>query len=244
MDPVRFGRGIRTLRHRRGWTQAELARRARSSQSAVSRTEHGGAHRLTVQTLDRIAVALDARVSVRLLWQGEALDRLLDAAHARLVDQMLAGLDAYGWEVVPEATFNHFGERGSIDVLGWHPRTGSLLVVEVKSVVPDIQAMLSGVDRKARVAPLVAADLGWRARTVSRVIVLPDQRTSRRRITTHSATFDIACPSRTRDVRRWLRNPGDELAGIMFLPSTQRTGGRPADQGIRGPARDRNARIR
>jgi hypothetical protein len=206
--------------------------------------EHGGAHRLTVQTLDRIAGALDARVSMRLLWQGEALDRLLDAAHARLVDRLLAVLGGYGWQVVPEATFNHFGERGSIDVLGWHPDTKSLLVVEVKSVVPDIQAMLSGVDRKARIAPRVAADLGWRARTVSRVIVLPDQRTSRRRITTHSATFLIAYPSRTRDVRRWLRRPGGNLAGIMFLPSTQRTGKRPADHGICGPPGDRNARIR
>ena len=33
--------------------------------------------------------ALDARIDIRLLWQGEGLDRLLDARHARLVDLVL-----------------------------------------------------------------------------------------------------------------------------------------------------------
>lgn len=227
MDPVRFGWGVRMLRQRRGWTQADLARRAGSSQSAVSRTGRGGAHLPTIQTLDRVAGALDARVSVRLLWQDEALDRLLDAAHARLVDRLPAILAGCGWQVVPEATFIHLGERGSIDVLGWHPGSGSVLVGEVKSVVPDIQAMLPGVDRKARIAPRLAADLGWKARTVSRVILLPDHRTTRRRINEYAATFGIAYPSRTRDVRRWLLSPRGDLAGIMFLPSSQRTGARP-----------------
>ncbi len=181
-----------------------------------------------MQTLDRIAGALDARVSVRLLWRGEALDRLLDAAHAELVDRVLGLLDGLGWRVMPEATFNHFGERGSIDVLGWHPGTGSVLVIEVKSVVPDLQAMLSGVDRKARIAPLVARDLGWEAGRVSRVIVLPEHRTTRRRIATHGATFALAYPSRTREVRRWLADPRGVMNGIMFLPASQRTGGRPS----------------
>ena len=48
-----------------------------------------------------------------------------------------------GWEVHPEATFNVFGERGSIDILAFHPRYGALLIVEVKSAVPDMQSMLA-----------------------------------------------------------------------------------------------------
>jgi transcriptional regulator with XRE-family HTH domain len=220
MDPVRFGLAIRALRRRRGWTQAELAAEARLSQAAVSRAERGEAWRLTIRTLNRIAEALGARTSIRLLWQGEALDRLLDAAHAGLVDQVVAMLVQHGWDVVPEATFNHFGERGSIDVLAWHPATGALLIVEVKSVVPDMQAMLSGIDRKQRIAPAMARARGWRVSSVSRLIVLPDDRTARRRVAEHAATFDRAYPVRTRAARRWVAAPAGTMAGIMFLPSS------------------------
>ena len=193
------------------------------SQAAVSRAERGEAMSLTGRTLTRIAEALGARYMPRLLWRGEALDRLLDAAHAGLVDQVVAILGANGWQVVPEATFSHFGERGSVDLLAWHPEREALLVIEVKSVVPDMQALLAGVDRKVRLAPAMAAPLGWRVRSVSRLIVLPDDRTARRRVVDHAATFDVAYPARTRDIRRWLADPRGRLSGVMFLPSSQRT---------------------
>ena len=40
-------------------------------------------------------------------------------------------------------------------------------MVEVKSVVPDNQAMLHGLDRKVRLAPLIAAERGWVRRVTS-----------------------------------------------------------------------------
>ena len=147
MDAVRLGSALRALRRHRGWTQATVARRARVSQAAVSRAERGAAMALTGRTLKAIAEALGARYDPRITWQGEGLDRLLDAAHAGLVDQVVAMLRAHGWQVVPEATFNVYGERGSIDILAFHPGSGSLLIVEVKSVVPDMQSLLAGVER-------------------------------------------------------------------------------------------------
>jgi transcriptional regulator with XRE-family HTH domain len=223
VDGVRLGQAIRALRRHRGWTQVDLARRARVSQASISRAETGQASRLTMRTVERVAEALGARLSVRVYWHGEELDRLLDAAHAGIVDQVVAILVANGWEVVPEATFNHFGERGSIDVLAWHPGHRALLIIEVKSVVPDVQALLGGVDRKARIAPALAEARGWRVRTISSVIVLPDDRTARRRVESFAATFDRAYPARTRDVRRWMANPAEAIAGIMFLAAIQRT---------------------
>ncbi len=126
-------------------------------------------------------------------------------------------------EVVPEATFNRYGERGSIDILAWHPGHTALLIVEVKSVMPDVQALLSGIDRKQRIAPGLAADRGWRASTISRLIVLPDDRTARRRVATHDATFAQAYPARTREIRHWIVAPVAPLAGILFLPAGPRT---------------------
>jgi len=226
MDPIRMGLALRALRRHRGWTQAQLARRARLSQSAVSRAERGAALSLTGRTLTRIAEALGARYVPRVLWQGEALDRLLDAAHAGLVDRVVTLLQERGWQVVPEATFSHFGERGSIDVLAFHPESGALLVIEVKSAMPDMQALLAGVDRKERLAPILAEARGWRVRTVSRLIVLPEDRTARRRVEQHAATLLVAYPVRGRAVRRWLAEPTSRLSGLLFLPPSPGTSGR------------------
>jgi transcriptional regulator with XRE-family HTH domain len=237
MSWVRLGNGLRAIRRNRGWTQAQTAAKAGVSQSAVSRAERGDAGALAGTTLARIAEALGAQYQPRVLWQGEALDRLLDAAHAGLVNVVVQLLVENGWEVIPEATFSHYGERGSIDVLAWHEAEGALLIVEVKSVVPDIQGLLAGVDRKCRIAPHLATARGWSVRRVSRLIVLPDDRTARRRLESHAATFDVAYPARTVAVRRWLARPHGALSGVLFVPSTRsttarhRVGGRSGSDG-------------
>lgn len=39
-------------------------------------------------------------------------------------------------------SFNHYGDRGRYDILAFHPPTGILLVVEVKTGIGDVQATL------------------------------------------------------------------------------------------------------
>jgi len=226
MDAIRFGLAIRALRRRRGWSQVLLGSKAGLSGSAISRIERGLATRYSVRALTRVTDALGARLTMRVLWQGEELDRLLDADHARLVEAMVRRLTVAGWMVVPEATFSAGSERGSIDVLAWHPTGNQLLVIEVKSVMPDVQAMLSGIDRKARLAPTIARDRGWRIGAVSRILVLPDDRTARRRLLAFASTFDRALPARTVEVRRWLEAPERPIAGVMFLSDVPHAGAR------------------
>jgi len=69
-------------------------------------------------------------------------------------------------------------EFGSIDILAWHPSSGHLLVVEVKSVVADVQATLAGIDRKARVAAALARGRGWAPGPVAQVPGRPGHRTT------------------------------------------------------------------
>jgi transcriptional regulator with XRE-family HTH domain len=226
VDPVRFGLAVRALRRRRGWTQTELGARAALSQSAVSRIEAGEGDRVTVMALGRVAAAVGARIRVILLAHGEDLDRLLDGEHALIVERVARLLRDDGWEVVPEATFSVYGERGSIDLLAYHPGTGALLVIEVKSTIPDIQATLAGIDRKARLATVVAKERGWRVRNVSRWLVVPGDRTSRRRVATHEATFRAALPGRTREMRTWAADPRGAVAGIVFVAPTRQSGSR------------------
>ncbi len=207
MDVIRFGLSIRALRRRRGWRQVDVAERAGVSRTAISRVERGMADRLTVRTIGRVADALGARLDCRLLWNGEALDRLLDASHAALVETVVGWLTSLGWQVAAEVSFSIRGERGSIDVLAFHPATATLLAVEVKSVVPDVQATLVTLDRKTRLAGEIARGRGWRPSRLGRLLVVREDRTARRRVAAHTATFAGAFPSRGWAVRRWLQDP-------------------------------------
>jgi transcriptional regulator with XRE-family HTH domain len=166
MDPVRLGHAYRALRLRRRWRQVDLGANASVSPSAISRLERGRVDEVSVATLRKVAEALEASLDVRLRWNGEGLDRLLDEAHAGHVESLVQRLLTDGWLAEVEVSFAIRGERGSIDVLGYHAPTGMVLVTEVKSVVPDSQATIAGVDRKARLGPEIARSRGWSCRGV------------------------------------------------------------------------------
>jgi hypothetical protein len=95
-------------------------------------------------------------------WRGPELARLLDQRHSEVVAAVVEALRRHGWEARPELTFSRWGERGSIDVFAWDPDLRVVLVVECKSVVVDLQDLLSTMDRKRRLAADIAQDeLGW-----------------------------------------------------------------------------------
>jgi hypothetical protein len=185
----------------------------------IARIEQGHADKVTIETLEKAAKPLGARVVCRLSWNGEHLDRLLDADHAAIVEQVVRFLATAGWLVSTEVSFNVWGERGSIDVLAFHPGTRILLVIEVKSVVPDVQATLMTLDRKERLALENARERGWDAVAVSRMLVIRENRTTRRRVEEHAATFGNAFPDRARAIRAWLARPDPRrpLRGLWFL---------------------------
>jgi transcriptional regulator with XRE-family HTH domain len=218
---VRFGRGVRALRIRRRWRQKDLAAAARLSPTMVARIERGNGGSVPARKLDQVAQALGATTDLRLSWNGEALDRLLDGAHAAIVEAVAATLRPLGWEVLLEATFFIRGERGSIDVLAWHTASRVVLVVEVKSIVPDVQGMLAALDRKTRLAIEIARGRGWDPMAVGRLLVIGESRTSRRRIASVAATFNAQFPDRIVRVRRWLARPhaSAPLRGLWFLSS-------------------------
>ena len=234
MDPIRIGGDIRLLRRRKRWTQARLADEADVPRWVVIAIETGRADRIIPRRLLKVVAALGGRLSVRVLFQGEGMDRLRDRHHAALVEWLVHLLRERGWLVATEVSFNVYGERGSIDVLALHPTTGALLVVEVKSVVPDVGGMLMTLDRKVRLARQIAEkQLGWKVETVSRLLLLPEHRTARRRVAEHASTFDATFPARNVAVRRWLRVPSGVLEGLLFSPNVQhrdagRTSGRDA----------------
>jgi transcriptional regulator with XRE-family HTH domain len=217
VDAVRIGLSLRAVRIRHGWRQADLAQSARVPREVISEVERGSVERVSVADLDRIAAALGAHADLRLRWRGEHLDRLLDEAHAATVAAVVARLGRLGWASELEASFSIWGERGSIDVLAWHPASKTLLVVEVKSVMPDLQATLHQLDRKTRLSAEIATRFGWRPVLVGRLLVVAESPTSRGRVRRSAVVLDTALPDRGPRVRAWLRAPSGPLRGLLFL---------------------------
>jgi transcriptional regulator with XRE-family HTH domain len=216
-DDISVGRAVQAVRLSRNLRQSDVAARAGVSRQAVSRLERGLVDGMTVATLRAVGRALDMPPLVTLGWRGPETERLRDRLHAATVEAAAGQLEALGWELAPESSFNHFGERGSADILAWHSRQRALLVVEVKTRLWDLQDLLAGLDVKWRVLPAQARSrLGWNAAAVGVVLVLPELSTHRHVVERHAATFRAALPQRQLEVRAWLAEPRGNLRGIWF----------------------------
>ena len=211
-------RAVRALRLKRGWRQADLARQAGCTRQAISRLETGQPGLLKLATLDAIAQALGGALDVVVRWEGAALDRMLDAAHARIVEIVVAQLRSLGWETQLEVSFNHFGDRGRVDVLACHRASGALLVVEVKTALGDLQETLGRLDVKVRLGSVLADSVGWpRPRSTLPALVLADTRGVRALVARHPAAF-TRFPIRGRQALAWLRHPASPgPAGLLWF---------------------------
>jgi transcriptional regulator with XRE-family HTH domain len=219
VDDRQLGSTIRALRHRRGWRQADIARRARLSRELVSRVERGGAAAVPVGAIRALADALGARFDPTIRWQGGDLGRLLNARHAAMHEAMARQLAAIGsWVVEPEVSFSIYGERGAIDILGWHAGARLLLVIELKTELVDISELMGTLDRKRRLAEQIGRARGWAAIHVGVWLVVADTRTNRRALATHATALRTKYPADGRTIRSWLRHPEGRVLALSFLP--------------------------
>ena len=182
------------------------------------RVEGGRAGDVLLDRLRRMVDAAGGRGRSVALINGAAADRLLDERHAALVERAARVFVARRWKAVSELTFSEFGERGSIDLLGLAEDLAIAAVCEVKTVFGSLEETNRMLDVKARLIPKICRDrFGWSPREVARLLIVPDESTMRRVVDRHAQTMAMLYPSRSRDVRRWLRNPSGPLAGIWFL---------------------------
>ena len=226
-DDARLARLVVTIRRRVGVTQEALADRTGVPRRDIVRIEAG---RAGLVRLDRVRTVLDGiggRARLGVWWKGAAADRLLDEAHAALVERAVTVFRRRGWTAFPEISFSEFGERGSIDILGARVTELAVAISEVKSEFGSLEETNRTLDAKARLAPVIAERvLGWRPKVVGRILIVPDRMTLRRVVERHAQTMNAIYPARSREVRAWLRSPVEPLRGIWFLSS-----GRQANDG-------------
>jgi len=189
----------------------------------VSLVERGHLDRVSLRLIRRLLAALDASAVLEVRWRGASIDRLLDEDHARLVASVADYLRRAGWLVEVEVTYSEFGERGSFDLLAFHPVAGIVLGIEVKTELGSAEATLRKLDEKSRLAAKVAlVRFGWQAGSVSRLLVIAETATARRQLERHKALFDGALPARNVATKRWLRRPSSRLAGVWFFADSDR----------------------
>jgi transcriptional regulator with XRE-family HTH domain len=222
MDDQRVGSGLRAMRIRRRLRQRDLSMAAGVPRGVVALIEHGRLDEVGFGQIRAVARALDARFEGLVRWQGGDLDRLTNRGHAQMHEAMarwFAELD--GWLAVPEVSFAHFAERGVIDILAWHASTGTVLVVELKTAIVDINDLMSTMDRRRRLAREIANDLGWNAKVVATWVVVASGRTNDRVFAEHATVLRAKFPGDGRTMRRWLDRPTGEVAALSFLPKAR-----------------------
>jgi transcriptional regulator with XRE-family HTH domain len=220
MDDMRIGLVFRRLRLRRGWPQADVARRAGISDSSYSEIERGHIGRISIWKLRRVAAVLEVRLDLEPRWRGASLDRLLSAGHAAMTERVAKLLVDAGWDVKPEVSFSHFGERGVVDLVARDAEGGNLLLVELKTEIVDVNNLLATTNRRHRLAHVIAQSCEWPYRSVSHWVVVLQSRTNQRRLADHKTAIRAAFPVDGRAVRGWLRDPREPIAAFWFLPDS------------------------
>ncbi|MFI5227268.1 MAG: helix-turn-helix domain-containing protein [Candidatus Limnocylindrales bacterium] len=219
---------FRAVRLRRRWRQADVASRARVSVSTVSRLERGQADRLPMAVIDGVARVLEMRIDVVPRWRGGELDRLVNWRHAAMYERVASLLERVGgWELLPEVSFSVYGERGIIDILGWHAATRTLLVIELKTEIVDAQEIVGTLDRKQRLAAGIARERGWQSKRIATWLAVGESMTNRRRVEASAGLFKAAFPTDRGELPTWLRQPVVPVRVLTFVayaaPAGQRT---------------------
>ena len=225
MDRVKIGSTFRAIRVELRLRQADVAERAGVSQQTVSSLECGRFGGLSIDGYCRIAEVLDADVALAPRWRGPKLDRILDRRHALLQNRVVELLVSLGWEVRTEFSFNHYGDRGSVDVLARRPDCRALLIIEIKTEIASLEETLRVLDMKRRVVPIVSrVERGWDPVGVATVLIMPDATAHRNLVGRHAGLVSASLPGRTWDVRHWLARPSGDLRGVLFLRNTSEGG--------------------
>jgi hypothetical protein len=138
----------------------------------VCRMERGTVNP-TLDTASRVCDALGIRVAMRLdgpLIAGDHRQR--DPVHARCSGYVRRKLATAGWIVAGEVEIISGRSHGWIDLLAWHPSSGTALVVEVKTELRDVGEIERTIGWYEREAWAAARRLGWRPSRVASILVL------------------------------------------------------------------------
>jgi transcriptional regulator with XRE-family HTH domain len=156
----------RDTRRSLGRTQQQLADAIGVTRTHVSAIERGVANP-TMDVVERLLRALGLEVDLSVRSPNIIGDRRIrDTVHARCSAYVQRRLAAAGWSVEREVEIVHARSHGWIDVLAFDARTGTLLVIEIKTRLDDLGAIERQLGWYTRSASDIARRFDWRPRRV------------------------------------------------------------------------------
>jgi transcriptional regulator with XRE-family HTH domain len=197
-------------------TQQALALAAGVSRSLVAEIEAGRANP-SLDVVSRLADALGLELEILGRQPLVIGTRTRDAVHARCSGYTDRRLRAAVWQTAREVEVAGARAHGWIDLLAFDPRTGALLIIEVKTRLDDIGAIERHMAWYERHAIRVARDRGWEPRSVSTWLLLLASDEVDTSVGRYRDALRIAFPRRATDLRIDVLRPEDIPAGSRGL---------------------------
>lgn len=147
-------------------TQQTLADAVGVSRAYVATIESGRGNP-SLDLVERVAERLGIQLDLVGTRPVVISPRQRDLVHARCSGYVDRRLRRAGWDVRREVEVVHGRHHGWVDLLAFDPRTGTLLIVEVKTRIDDLGAIERQLGWYERSAIDLARISGWRARRIS-----------------------------------------------------------------------------
>jgi transcriptional regulator with XRE-family HTH domain len=223
---ARAGLIVRDLSQALRWSQRTLAVRSGLSQGYISRVERDRCPDVSIDTIDRLLGAMGARLTLGADTPFMVSAGQRDIVHAKCSAYVVRRLRHAGWQVSAEVEVGSDRSRGWIDVLAWHPGTGVLLVIEIKTELHDLGAIERSLGWYEREAWAAARRLGWRPRRVVGCLLLLMSDAVDRRILDNREAIAQRFPLRSGDlwemVAAGARAPSGPLRGVALIDPRSR----------------------
>ena len=206
-------------------TQGAVADAAYVSRGYVAAIEAGTANP-TLDVVERIGTVLGLEADL-VLRPPTLIEpaRQRDLVHARSIAYVERRLRAAGWETAREVEIVQARSHGWIDIVAFHPRSESLLVIEIKTRLVDLGSVERQVGWYARAASDVARRTGWMPRRIVTWLLVLASAEVDRVIAINNQLLGAAFPMRAREMLEWLsdgRHPLTSRGLAMIDPSSKR----------------------
>lgn len=222
---VTFGRACFEVRTSLDVSRRALASRVGVSERYIARIERGVADP-SLGLIERIADALGLELELVTrppVFRGGS--RVRDSVHARCSAYSDRRVRGDGWQIAREVEIVHGRSHGWIDLLAFDPRTGTLLIIEVKTRLDDLGALERQLGGYERMAWQTARRLGWRPTRVVTIVLALASDEVEGVVRAHRQLIDVAFPMRVPQIADLFAEPGSPFEGrglALIDPSSRR----------------------
>jgi hypothetical protein len=101
-------------------------------------------------------------------------------------------------------------------LVAWNASHRSVLLIELKTEIVDVNELIGTFDRKVRLGWTIARGRGWDPAAISGWVIVAPGRVNRERIAAHRSMLRAAFPMDGRGIESWLRRPVGAVSALSL----------------------------